>query len=160
VWHDELKLEIEVEFQRLSAPHWERIESWTWIGLQIGYRDWAEHGVWWRKTGAGKRYFAAYAKARATRLKRIIVGIRKCRGCGKPFHVSAYRVGRKRSNVCSPSCRGRSRQNIKRYTIDGKTRTLTEWCGLRGVPLSRVWARMKRGWNVRDALNAPLRGAA
>lgn len=159
-WHADLQLEIAVEFQRLSTPHWERFEERAWRGLQFGYANWKEHGLWWRKTTVGRRYFAKYARERAARLKRIVVGLRKCLGCGESFEVSAHRVARHRDAVCSTSCRGRARANIKKITIDGKAKTLTEWCGLyKKVPLKTAWLRIKRGWNVRKALTTPLRGA-
>lgn len=41
------------------------------------------------------------------------------------------------------------------YTIDGETKTLAEWCRTFKQPANRVKARIRHGWNVKDALSTP-----
>lgn len=158
MWHELLSLEIEREFRRLCPPQFEIVQNALWVDRQYGDRRWKDHSQWWRKTTAGRRYDRELHRDRATRLKALKVEIRRCVACGKDFEVSAYRIARNRANVCSTTCRGRSRSNIKRITIDGETKTLGEWSQGKGLKMSTVWMRMSRGWDVRRALG--MKGGA
>ena len=40
-------------------------------------------------------------------------------------------------------------------TIDGITRSIREWCRLRGLNISTVRSRLRNGWKPKDALNTP-----
>ena len=46
----------------------------------------------------------------------------------------------------------RNRSNTVRLTAFGETRSLAEWCELRGLKQRTVRARLKRGWTDADAL--------
>ena len=44
-----------------------------------------------------------------------------------------------------------------RYTINGETKTISEWCDIYNVPLNRVYNRTKElGWDIEKALKTPL----
>lgn len=62
-------------------------------------------------------------------------------------------------DYCPSNCRWTTAkiQNMNRrsnidITINGKTKTLTEWACQFGVPYKRVYARIQSGWSVLDAL--------
>jgi len=44
-----------------------------------------------------------------------------------------------------------------RMTLDGVTRTISEWCELYAMPRDTVRYRIKRGWSSRRALMQPIR---
>ena len=50
----------------------------------------------------------------------------------------------------------RNTRKTRWETINGKTKSLAEWCEIYGVSYCTVYARMKRGWNLIDALTKPL----
>lgn len=160
VWHEHVTVEIEVEFLRLMPVMCSHIEDTLYVALKYRDREWAKHGEWWRKTTAGKRYQRKASRERTTRLRGVVVAVRGCATCGKPFEVTADRAARKRALVCSPQCRGAKRKNIKRIELDGVSKTLTQWAIERGLGMSTVWARLKRGWTFERALAAPLRGCS
>jgi hypothetical protein len=124
------------------------------IYVENSKRAWAEYGQWWRKTKQGKVYETTYSKKRRDDLKRKDAGMRVCKACGKEFSVSLYSSKRGRDLVCSAACRGRCRQNIKRYVFGGVEATLTELCDRFGVRLATAWARLKRGWTLERAIGA------
>ena len=155
-WHEDIGLEVRVEFRRLSDLHWDRTEDCLQVRWHESQAGWAEHGQWWRKTAKGRRHAAAYAKKRAARLKRVVVAVRGCTGCGKPFEVTAFTRERKRGRVCSLECRGRSRKNIETVTMRGASRPLARWCEESGVALKTAFARIKRGWDAERAVFTPV----
>lgn len=58
-------------------------------------------------------------------------------------------------NCCWVDMKAQSnnKRNNRRYTMDGTTHTLTEWCEIYNVPFSRVSARIDDlGWSFEDAL--------
>lgn len=52
----------------------------------------------------------------------------------------------------------RNRRNTKFITVDGVTRSLPEWCEIRGLSLGTAWARVSRGWPDQEVI-APRRKA-
>ena len=49
----------------------------------------------------------------------------------------------------------RNRRTSRFITIDGETRTLREWAETSAVTVQALRARLRRGWNPRDAVHAP-----
>jgi hypothetical protein len=160
-WDTEtLQLEIAVEFQRFTPQPYDALVERFWRARQYTDRNWGDYGQWWRKTTAGKKYFREYSQRRAALLKSIELEIRWCVACGKEFTVTAYQAQRKRGRVCSTECRGAARKNIKRHTINGQTKTLTEWCAEFGVKLQTACRRIGLGWPIEAAVGAVPRRAA
>lgn len=57
-----------------------------------------------------------------------------------------------------PKVQANNTRSNRYITIEEKTKTLSEWCDYYGVvPASVVGRRLKRGWEVKQALTAPLR---
>lgn len=50
----------------------------------------------------------------------------------------------------------RNRRSNHMITMGGETRTLAEWCELRGMPRSTVQKRLGAGWTPERALSAPI----
>lgn len=50
---------------------------------------------------------------------------------------------------------GRNKRNTKRYTIDGQTKTLGEWCDLHETTYQLVWNRVRANWDLKIALTTP-----
>jgi hypothetical protein len=50
----------------------------------------------------------------------------------------------------------RNRRNNRFITIDGQTKTLTDWCHAYGHSFARVSNRMRRGWDEVSAIKTPL----
>lgn len=48
-----------------------------------------------------------------------------------------------------------NRRSSRRESLYGETRTLAEWCHAHGQPINRVYARLKAGWSLYDALSTP-----
>jgi hypothetical protein len=46
-------------------------------------------------------------------------------------------------------------RNPQLATIDGKTKSIREWCRLRGLNISTVRSRLRNGWSPKDAVNTP-----
>lgn len=151
-WHELLRLEIENEFMRLGQPQYDVVVNALWINRQYNDTRWATYGSWWRTTSIGKRYNREYSKSRTKLLKTIDVEIRTCATCGNEFTVTAAQIAHRRGVVCSPECRGAARKNIAVHEIDGQKLTLTQWAQRRGLQLRTVWARLRRGWDIRKAL--------
>lgn len=55
----------------------------------------------------------------------------------------------------SENCRNKSNNTL--FTIDGATKTLTEWCEIYSIPIGRVQRRLYYGWTIKEALTSPLR---
>ena len=49
----------------------------------------------------------------------------------------------------------RNKRNNHLITIDGETKTLTEWCDIYDAPYSRTSIRIKKGWDAVKALTTP-----
>lgn len=43
------------------------------------------------------------------------------------------------------------------YTIDGMTKTQTEWCRYYNIPKNNVRKRLEIGWNIKKALTTPIK---
>jgi len=150
-----LRTEVALEFERMIyrgyARCWEAVEEKLHERRLRALARWSDSGKWWARS-YGKKYQRAYARERAALLKKVIVATRHCQVCGKLFEVTAYRERRARDRVCSNRCKGASRKNIARYTVDGQTHTLTEWSAIRGIKLATLWKRVHTGWTLEQAL--------
>lgn len=49
------------------------------------------------------------------------------------------------------------RKNACNITIDGDTKSLTEWCREQGISKQLVLDRIGRGWSEKDAVMKPAR---
>jgi hypothetical protein len=154
VWHELLSIEIAREFQPPNGLLYDRVCEAIWRRLQGASRRWTDHGKWWRRS-YGRKYARNYQRERASLLKKVVVAIRGCTACGRPFEVSAYREQRGRVRVCSVECRGGARRNIATVDIDGTKKSLSAWAKEFELPLATVWARIKRGWDIKKALQTP-----
>lgn len=151
-WHDEISLEVAVEFARLAPQPFDRVVQALWAASFIDYQD---QGSDWRRL-ISRGFSNEYIRARVARLKQLVVAVRWCVACNKPFDVTAYRDARGRDRVCSTKCRGAARHNIKYVEIGGVRKPLIRWAEEYDLPLKTVWARIKRGWIVARALQTPL----
>jgi len=53
-----------------------------------------------------------------------------------------------------------NRRFTERYTLNGETRSLAEWCKVHGVNRQTAWSRIhKAGWQPEQALTAPANKA-
>jgi hypothetical protein len=52
---------------------------------------------------------------------------------------------------------GNNRRTNRLLTLDGKTKSITEWADERGVGRYLIWHRLQRGWSVRNAITTPPR---
>jgi hypothetical protein len=50
----------------------------------------------------------------------------------------------------------RNRRSNRMITMGGETRTLAEWCELRGLPRSTVDKRLRAGWAPERAMSEPI----
>lgn len=69
---------------------------------------------------------------------------------------------RKNNNVdnlrwVSNSMNCRNKRNNTLFEINGETKTMTDWCEIYNIPLSRFQRRLYYGWGVEEALKSPLR---
>ncbi|MBA3841058.1 MAG: hypothetical protein H0X39_00285 [Actinobacteria bacterium] len=157
-FHQIEMLRIESEFHALAGGGvWDRIEDGLWLRRQREHAAWAAHGQWWRRTALGKHAMAEGARARNERLKAVVVSVRGCEACGKPFPVTASQHQHSRGRVCSAACRGRARQNVKLVHLHGERLPLARWAERYGIALSTVWKRRNEGWSVLKALETPVR---
>jgi hypothetical protein len=53
-----------------------------------------------------------------------------------------------------------NRRSSRLIELDGETRTLAEWCRVKGISPKTVCQRESYGWNIAKALTTPVRGAA
>jgi predicted nucleic acid-binding Zn ribbon protein len=67
-------------------------------------------------------------------------------------------------NYCPENCRwathkeqARNKRNNKMITYAGKTLCLVEWDEEVGIPYTTIWARLRNGWSVEEALTTPVR---
>ena len=61
-------------------------------------------------------------------------------------------------NNCRLVTRKEQQNNISsnlNFTIDGKTKTLAQWCEIYNVPHERTRYRVKNGWDILSALTTP-----
>ena len=66
-------------------------------------------------------------------------------------------------NYCPSNCRWVTRKEqqnntryVHNYTINGKTKSIAEWCRIYNAPYERVRRRVvDEGWNIVDAMTAP-----
>ena len=50
-----------------------------------------------------------------------------------------------------------NRTTASRYTIDGRTRTLAQWCREYNIPSHVVAHRLEDGWDVKRAITEPVK---
>lgn len=58
----------------------------------------------------------------------------------------------------SRKAQANNRTTAARYTIDGKTRTLAQWCREYGIEPYNVLHRLEDGWSIKEAVMTPKRG--
>lgn len=121
-----------------------------WLRTRPEFRRWIRGGSDWSVSASP--VVKEIRRRRTELLQGTVVAIRGCLGCGKPFELSAYRQQRGRDRVCSTECKGRARGNIEAVAIRGVRKTLSAWADERGVKIGTVWARIKRGWSIEQAL--------
>lgn len=51
----------------------------------------------------------------------------------------------------------RNRRSNRLVTYDGETKTLSDWCSLRGIAVDTLKWRLNNGWSVHKALFTPVR---
>lgn len=53
-----------------------------------------------------------------------------------------------------------NKRNRKTFSHNGKKHTLAEWSEITGIKVQTIWARLKSGWSIEDALTVkPVVGA-
>lgn len=57
----------------------------------------------------------------------------------------------------SKHTQSRNKRTNRNITIDDKTMCLKDWCKYYSIEIATVYARLKRGWNIEEALTCPIR---
>jgi hypothetical protein len=156
-WHPDLHLEIAAEFRALDGGSpWARIEEWFHVRKFYKLRHWASYAQWWKKTTAGKRFNREWMRRKRALLRSVVVGLSKCTVCGREYERRA--TAKQTRRTCSRSCATTLRNAGTSHfvTIDGRTKSLTQWALEHGIGQTTLHYRLKRGMNIRDALTAPL----
>ena len=81
----------------------------------------------------------------------------------RPDKMTLERIDNKKGyspeNCCwasrSQQCNNRRTNNYQ--TINDKVKTISEWCEEYNVAKGAVYQRLRRGWNIEDALTKPVR---
>ena len=138
-WHPALSIEVAAEFRRLSAGSpWTRLENRAWFR----HRNQRLYNATPERAAKERARLAARYRTLTTESLRAAT----CVICGSSFPLTkarayagvtacSYRCGMKAAGVTKSST----------YTIGGVTRTLGEWCALRGLAKSTVRHRIERG---------------
>ena len=50
-----------------------------------------------------------------------------------------------------------NKRNNLFYTINGETKTQTQWCKIYNIPVTNVRRRLNSGWDIKTALTKPIR---
>ncbi len=53
-------------------------------------------------------------------------------------------------------CQANNKRNNLKYTYDGKTQTLSQWCREKNMSYKVVWYRLSKGWKFEDAITKPV----
>lgn len=155
MWHENIALEVAAMFRGLCPSPWSGIEDALYTRRHYRNAVWEDHGKWWRKTAAGRRYQRVYSRVQYVRRKETIVAVRACASCGVMFSVNMAQ-DRKNVRVCSFACRARRKGAL--ITVDGKAMPLVDWAKVFKIKFGTVWMRIKRGWDAERALKTPLVG--
>jgi len=51
---------------------------------------------------------------------------------------------------------GNNRRSCRYLTMNGETKSVTQWCDHLNIPRTRVYARVKLGWSYEEALTTQL----
>lgn len=67
-------------------------------------------------------------------------------------------------DYCPTNCRwttmkvqSNNRSNSKYHTLDGESKTLSQWCDIYGKRYDNVKSRLALGWSLKDALEKPVK---
>lgn len=52
----------------------------------------------------------------------------------------------------------RNNRSTQLVTLHGETKCITDWAAETGIKMPTLWARLRLGWSVEDALTKPVRG--
>lgn len=159
-WHEDLRLEIAVEFERLSSASWD--EESIWRAIQVGRIRWRELPKWFARTAIGRRLARISAANHRALLKRTLLAVRWCASCRTPFTITAFRYwfGHGTDRTCSRRCAGRLASRNSGHAlmvrIGKEERPMMEWCAIKGISYRTVRSRMNRGMMAHDALRVPV----
>lgn len=150
-----IQFEVAREFAPLCGNPWERVERWYFSKIQRGFRKLAEVRDWQRSTTWGRARERASQRERdaLARTRRVTVS---CSLCGGKFSIQEINIKKSKSNkrVCQ-QCRTRNSMG-KPITIDGRSKTLTEWARDYGMVPSTAYYRIRSGMTIVEALTKPL----
>lgn len=165
-WHEALSLEVAVEFARLAGVSlWAHAEEHAWQREHVlkpaSYRSNATYYRWHRKRPEYRAREARAQRARNERARSIVVAVRGCAHCGKPFALTLARQRKHAVTMCSAQCavaRAAANRALV-YCIDGEQLPLPAWCKRYGKPKGTVHRRIvKLGWSPKRALETPIVG--
>jgi hypothetical protein len=159
-----LSLEVQVEFTRLSDWPWLRIEDAVWQREHVlnpaSRRSNTTYYAWHKKRPEVRAKARAYTRARYHRAKAVVVAVRGCAHCGKPFALTMARERKGEVTLCSATCallRCAARRSPK-LRIGAEELTMTEWCKRYGKKPGTVHHRIALGWTLQRALETPVFG--
>ncbi len=60
----------------------------------------------------------------------------------------------------TPKQQARNKRDKRLLTLNGETRSVTEWAEKLGVERDNLWSRLHIGWTVEEALTRPIKARA